>query len=299
MRFAVVLNNQAGTDSENLRKVRLLGNLTSILKAAGHTCHGVICEGGELDAKLKHAVAKGVDVLVVGGGDGSLCAAANVLANTSVALGILPMGTLNHLAKDLDIPLDLNQAIELLLSGNIRNIDVGEVNGKVFVNNASVGLYPAAVGRRERIRSLANWSKWPAMVVAMGYSLKAMRTYRLRLVTVNSDDLFRTSLFFVGNNEYQFQIPEVGSRACLDRGCLGLAVLRVRSLRILLGLVWHLILGKFDQAPEVDCRCLGAFELHSKRKRLRVALDGEAAFMRPPLRFRSLPGSLKVIAPDM
>src|SRR5476649_731552 len=108
----------------------------------------------------KRALARGVDAVVAGGGDGTINAVASVLAGSSVALGVLPLGTLNHFAKDLNIPLDLDQAIATIARGTTAQVDVGDVNGRIFVNNSSLGLYPHIVRARDQQQRRLGRGKW-------------------------------------------------------------------------------------------------------------------------------------------
>ncbi|MBC7945562.1 MAG: sphingosine kinase [Burkholderiales bacterium] len=156
------------------------------------------------------------------------------LAGTGAALGVLPLGTLNHFAKDLGIPLELEAAAGNLLSGQIVRVDVGEVNGRVFLNNSSLGLYPRVIRQREITREQLGWGKWPAFVWA---SLVMPRRYPLLEVCLRVRGTRmrrRTPFIFVGNNEYQIEGFDLGARQRLDGGHLSFYIARdVRRLGLL------------------------------------------------------------------
>jgi diacylglycerol kinase family enzyme len=163
----VVLNASAGT-----LEARGGENLGDAL-ASAFEHHGIAAtlealSGPDLQAAAERAVQRvreqELDALVVGGGDGSIRTVADVLAGTGVPLGILPLGTLNHFARDLGIPTDLKEMVALIAAGKTRSIDVGEVNGETFINNSFIGLYPYLVLERERKRSLQGLSKWRSRV---------------------------------------------------------------------------------------------------------------------------------------
>jgi len=121
----------------------------------------------ELVDAAKQLVGERAPLLVAGGGDGTMNAVASVLAGSDTALGVLPLGTLNHFARDLRLPLALDAAVETVVQGRRKSIDVGEVNHRVFVNNSSLGLYPAMVHQREKLRRRLGGGKWHAMLRAM------------------------------------------------------------------------------------------------------------------------------------
>lgn len=137
-------------------------------------------DGRELADAVRTAASSNAEVVVVGGGNGSISTAAGVLAGGTKPLGVLPLGTLNHFAKDLGIPLTLDDAVETIARGHVRQVDVSEVNGRVFVNNSSIGLYPRAVAVRDQHRAQHSWSKWPAMVYG---SFTVVREFRLLRVS--------------------------------------------------------------------------------------------------------------------
>src|SRR5947199_3052283 len=108
-------------------------------------------EGSELTELARSAVSNGARAVVAGGGDGTVSAVASALVGTDKALGVLPLGTLNHFAKDLCIPLEVVGAARNVCEGREVSVDVGEVNGRVFINNSGLGLYPHIVRRREKL----------------------------------------------------------------------------------------------------------------------------------------------------
>lgn len=121
--------------------------------------------------------------IVVAGGDGSVSAAAGVLAGTGTTLGVLPCGTLNHFARDIGMPGGIEAAVAALVGGVTARVDVGEVSGRVFVNNSSVGIYTAIVADRDRQRREHGRGKWLALAIAGG---RALRHYRRRRLTISS-----------------------------------------------------------------------------------------------------------------
>jgi diacylglycerol kinase family enzyme len=264
----------------------------------------VLCAGSEIAREARAALGEAragrrFDAVVVGGGDGSVGAAAGVLAGTDTSLGVLPLGTLNHFAKDLGLPLDLDAAVGVIAAGRVRRVDVGEVNGRVFVNTSSVGLYADMVADRDRQRRDSGRGKWPATLLA---AWRALRRFPLRRLSIRAEgwtEPCRTPLVFVGNNVYEVSLPNPGGRAALDRGELCLYVVRHCGRWGLLRLAARAALGRLDQERDFELRSVTEAEIRSwARWPLRVAADGEVAALRPPLRYRTRPGALRVLAPE-
>src|SRR4029450_8027864 len=153
------------------------------------------------------------------GGDGTVSCAASVMAGGEKPLGILPLGTLNHFARDIGLPTDLDAAAAAISAGRWRDVDVGEVNGRVFVNNCSLGVYPEAVRGRESRRDRGA-PKWPAMLQAMRDALRRLPLLRLTLRTDDTTMRVATPLLRVVNTRSQTALLRLGQRQSLDEGRL-------------------------------------------------------------------------------
>lgn len=234
------------------------------------------------------------ELVVVGGGDGTLGGAAGELAKRGAALGILPLGTRNHLARDLGVPLDLGEAAKLIAARPIRRIDLARVNGHAFVNNASVGAYPELVAERDR----RDAPKWLATLPATLAVLKRLRHHRLRLEMDGTGQPIATPLLFVGNNRYALDAGRVGTRAALDDGVLSVLAVAAKRRRELIGFVVRTLLGRAD--PERDFAAIGdapALTVTGHARTIAIALDGELERLTLPLRFVLEPRALAVVAP--
>ena len=199
---------------------------------------------------LREAAAKAAeefDVVAAMGGDGTVNAVAGALAGTPTPLLVLPAGY--HFARDLGLPLDPAEAALLVRDGARREVDVGEVNGHVFVNNSSIGAYPLTVALRERLQDERGGGKWTAM------SRAALRTFRRsrRCACASCDDgEVSTPFVFVGNNVYAERGARgAGERERLDAGCLGVLTVRPRRWREGLRVRSLGALGRLDDAGTV------------------------------------------------
>ena len=258
--------------------------------------HVVVCSGKELSPSAARAAAENSQPVVAGGGDGTINAVAGALAGTNIALGVLPMGTLNHFAKDVGVPLSLEAAVRNIFTGRVTNVDVGEVNGRVFVNNSGVGLYPHLVREREEEQRHGH-VKWVAFVLAVGSVLRRYSRLRVRLHMDEAEALARVTPFlFVGNNRYEIAGLEIGRRTSLDSGRLWVCTAQRTGRRNLLRMALRALIGR------VTDRELNAFEVEeiwvqTGTPRVNVSTDGEVNLLDAPLHYRIRPHALGVVVP--
>jgi len=280
--------------------------VTELFAAADVDAHVVLLpSGAHAPDAAREAHAAGACAIVAGGGDGTVNAVASVIAGTNTALGVLPLGTLNHFARDAGIPLDLEAAVATVVAGHIRQVDTGEVNGRTFVNNASIGIYPDIVIERERLRQLGH-RKWIAFVLASARILRRYRRLVVRLAARrqgsgqagDASDRARTAFLFVGNNEYHVDGLSLGARDRLDGGRLFAYLAPRVHTRELPKLFALALAGRARKRQVLESIAAEQLDVATPgRRRLRVAIDGEVLVMRGPLHFRARPASLRVIVP--
>ena len=292
----VIINGAAGTalGHEDVGRAA-----SEAFKACGEGVSVSVARGGdELEELTRRALGNGARSLVAAGGDGTVSAVASLVAGTGRALGVLPLGTLNHFAKDLHIPLELDAAARTVCEGRVAEVDAAEVNGRLFINNSSLGLYPRIVRRRERMQEREGSGKWPAFLRA---ALAVLRRYPFLRVRLNADgrEIVRLTPFvLVGNNEYEVDGLGLGGRRRLDSGHLSLYVAHRTGRLGLLRLALRALFGRLREAEDFDALSAEEIWVGTQRpRRLPVALDGEVTLMKTPLRYRSLPGALRVIVP--
>lgn len=300
LRISVLLNAAAGT-AARLENEKLGAEIVTAFAQHGMAATLTFLGGDELrdaaENALRQAQDSELDAVAVGGGDGSIGTVASVLAGSDVPLGILPLGTLNHFARDLGIPFAVEPAVAIMAAGHTHTVDLGEVNGRIFINNSSIGIYPMLVLDRERRRALHGLPKWLAMIPATFRALKHFPRRRLRIRAAGSTQPYRSPLLFVGNNEYQITPRALGQRERLDAGELCFYVARTQSR---LGLVWlglRAVFGRTDQVHDLRIFKVIKGDVDAHASRLPVACDGEVEVMRTPLHYRSKPGALRVFTP--
>jgi diacylglycerol kinase family enzyme len=250
-------------------------------------------EPGDIAARARQAASRG-DVLVAAGGDGTVGSVAGVAVEAHATFGVLPMGTLNHFAKDVGLPLDLEEAVSVIVAGHVRLLDVGDVNGRIFVNNSSVGLYPRMVLER-KVEQRRGRRKWAAFAVAM---LRTWRDYRMvvaRLVVDGKEAVVRTPFIFVGNNQYQAEGFQLGGRSKLDEGRLSIFVAPDAGRFEILALPLRALTNRLSSATPFAGFHADAVAVDMSRRRVSVALDGEVAILNAPLVYRIRPRVLRAL----
>lgn len=289
----VIINARSGaSDKEEVRR----------LLAEGFALNGVAFDisiarnGAEVAQLARQAAREDWGVIVAGGGDGTINTVAAAVLDSEKSLGILPLGTLNHFARDLRIPLELDAAARALTSGKFVSVDVGEVNGQIFVNNSSLGLYPTIVHEREKQQRLG-MGKWPAFFWA---SVAAFRRYPfldVRLRAREKDFQLKTPFVFIGNNEYLMESLNIGARERLDGGMLSVYVTDRTSRLGLVKLAVRALFGRLRNDKDFLALSTDEVQIQTRHKSMSVAFDGEVRVTKPPLHYRIRRQALRVIIP--
>lgn len=300
MQICVLVNGGAGSVDDGDEDGQV-ADITEAFAAAGAEADVQVVAPARFAATMRRLWDgdRRPDAIVVAGGDGTVNCAAAEAVGTDLVIGVLPLGTFNHFAKDLGLPTDLPGAAAALVSGEIRSVDVGEVNGRVFVNNSALGVYPEMVALRDRIRDQRGWGKIRAVPVAALHVLRSFPVHRFDLHGSDgfSRDRVRTPFVFVGNGAYDDSSGKVGERGSLVDGHLGLYVARVVSRWGLVRTIARTVTSGTQAARDLDRAEVSELVVSGRVKRLRVALDGEVCWLRTPLRYKTCPGALRVLAP--
>lgn len=295
MRLALVINRSAGS-FRRLPLEATVAALRDALSAQGHRVETDICGKRDLPASLALWKRRDdIDAVVVGGGDGTFLTAILAGLGHDKPLGLLPLGSLNLLARDLGLPLDPLAAARCLSRCHIGEIDLAQVNGLPFAIWASLGMHPRVVRRRDKLQA-GGMGKWPAFALA---ALRAFRRYPLMQVSLTvrgQTTTVRTPIVVISNNAWAatpLHLPPL--RANLDRGELMVHVARTTSRLGLLWLAVNAFLGRWRVARMLDMFAVEDVVVTGRKTRLMVSLDGEVTVLRSPLVFRTQPKSLKVL----
>ncbi len=289
------MNAGAGSIGDERRDQRI-AEIEAAFTAAGADVEVIPCAGKDLTETARRAAASGVDVVVAAGGDGTVSAVATALAGGTVPMGVLPLGTLNHFARDLGMPDEIDAAAQRIVAGEIAHVDVGEVNGRCFVNNSSIGLYPEIVLSREAEQKRTGRRKYWAMAIAAWRVLRRFPLLAIQVVTARGSLTSTTPFVFVGNNEYQIEALTLGQRARLDGGRLSMYLVRCHGRLRMFWLMVRALLQRLDSVRDFEATTAAELSVRlGRNRRLHVAADGEVVEMRSPLRYRIRAGALPVM----
>jgi diacylglycerol kinase family enzyme len=290
----VLLNRGGGAFA---RDPQLADKVADALQGAGIEAQLELLGGRDYAVRCQAIAERGDPLLVVGGGDGTISAAASALAGTDTSLGILPLGTLNHFARDLGIPNALDAAAQLIAERTEHRVDVAEMNGRVFINNSAIGLYPLMVVDRDLQRRRLGRSKRLAMMVASARTLARFGHQRLTLTANDRQARLDTPLLFVGNNDYRLDLGAPGRRESLEDGRLCVLVMRKKTRRGLMAAIVRALFNRTRADDMVRLDDVDRLRVDSRRAKLPVSLDGEVVRAEPPLDYRIRKKALRVIAP--
>lgn len=271
---------------------------TALKTAARETDLDVLDVGPGLDiaGTIRQRMHTGQKIFVAAGGDGTVTHVVQPLVNTDAVLGVLPVGTYNHFARDLGIPLDWREALDVTMNGATRQIDTGRVNDRFFVNNVSLGLYPELVARREA--KGRDYPRWKARLQAAWSTLRSYPHVTVNLETAHHQQAIRTHVLMVSNNPYDLsRLGVEAQRGTLSAGTLSVYWLPHMPRIALVRFGAHYLAGQVKKTPGFRSFHTLRMKVHSAHKSLRVGIDGEVFTLATPLTIISVPASLLVKVP--
>ena len=287
MTIPVFLNPGAGRADE-VRKA-IAGLDTLVLRET---------DPADLARAITSAMREGARRIAIAGGDGSISSAAAVLVGTEVSLAIIPAGTLNHLAKDLEVPLDLREAASTAASGNVITIDAGRAGDRIFLNTSSVGAYVLFVKTRDRLERRLGYHL--ASFVAAVRLFYRLPVYTVRLDVDGQERRYVTPIVFIGVGERETKLPELGGRVEGGRRGLHVMVVQGRGRARLLALAFAAVakgLRSVSRGPMVDAFLLDRFGVEHTAEKARIAADGEIIDTTGTLEYTLLRDAVRVVVP--
>ena len=293
MKIGIFLNNSAGSIKENDYPP---SRLKEIFKSLNVEAEVIEVEGEITNDSIRILTYKGVEAIVAAGGDGTVSTVASALSGMQIPLGIIPLGTLNHFAKDMNIPLQIEEAAKVIAKNKLLKVDTGEVNEKIFINNSSIGFYPKLVKHRDKeIETLGN--KWVSMFKAFIIIFIKMPVMRIKIISDESHIHCTTPFVFIGNNEYEMSLFNLGSRLTISGGTLSLYYPIVTGRLSMLRFFFHALINKLNQQKDFKIEFVTGLTIESKKSVLEVSLDGEVYSLKTPLNYKIRPLDLTVIVP--
>jgi diacylglycerol kinase family enzyme len=245
---------------------------------------------------VRRAVAEGARRVVVAGGDGTVSAAAAAIATTDVELAIVPAGTLNHFARDHGIPTRVAEACDVARSGRIDHADVAWVNGRLFLNTSSVGVYANFVRVRERLEPRLGY--WLASALSMIRTFARVKPFNVSFETAGIQRTYKTPLVFIGLGERELKLPTLGRRLEDGRAGLHVMVVRGRTRARMFALSFAAAargIGALARTPHFDSFIVTTCTIEQRHSK--IAVDGEIVKMESPLEYQLGKGSLKIVVP--
>lgn len=276
-----------------------------VLQEGGRDFEFLQCEASEsIDMLARRAVEQAKarqGVVVAAGGDGTINAVANAVLGSGCPFGVLPQGTFNYFGRDNAISQDSGRAAQVLLRGCISPVQAGKVNGRLFLVNASVGLYPQILEDREAWKAQFGRSRFVAFISGMATLLQARGQLDLRIDSAGQAAFLRTPTLFVGNN--RLQLVQAGIDAqhtdAVANGQLTAVAVRPIGTLALFGLLVRGVLGRLGEAENIRSFSFRRLTVTPRRmKRIKVATDGEIVWMRTPLVFEVAPEPLLLLIPS-
>jgi diacylglycerol kinase family enzyme len=295
--LAILMNSRAGHEHGGDVETQV----RDALKAAGRTFDWIDAASIGMASALRRAsacAAKGNGTLVAIGGDGTINSAAAAAIEAGIPLGVIPRGTFNYFARALDIPLDVTEATQALLSGRMREVQVGSVNGRIFLVNASLGLYPQLLEDREAFLQRAGRNRPLALLSSLLLALRGWR--QLRVESGSEVPALRTPTLFICNNRVQLERLGFDEEllSALQHGRLvGLNAQAITTLQML-ALILRGAVGRLGDADRVERFSFSRMVVRPPgRRRMKVAVDGEVLRLQTPIVIEVLPQPLRVLAP--
>lgn len=291
-RLALILNPGSGKKDAQARVAGIRAGLEGRTRefAVYQVTHGA-----QIADAAKRAVADGADIVAAFGGDGTQNAVAGALRGTNTVMAVLPGGTFNYFARELGVGQSLEDAIAAIHAGHVEPRNLGEMNGRIFLNNASLGVYPQILEARESIyrrlgrsRMAAYWS----VIVALNDMRAPME---LHVNTAEGRRDYVTPLVFVAHSAYQLESLGLEGAEMITQGHFAVFVLRNLQRRGLMLAALRLAMGRASHGDDFDLLVADALTIDAGHKSKLVAIDGEKARMTAPFELRVLPDALRVI----
>ncbi|MFH7765281.1 diacylglycerol/lipid kinase family protein [Acinetobacter sp. BSP-28] len=299
--LSLIYNEKSGFHAANKDEIyeQLMTNLTA---------YGYEIQAFEISAEAdfnsfmdriiaRHQQAEEIGIVVAAGGDGTLNTVATKLVGTEIPMGIFPLGTFNYVARLLNIPLDLLKAADVIATGKIRTVHVAQINDHIYLNNASLGLYPLFIQRRELYNRRFGRFALHAYTSALDVLIRDRKELKLEVEIDGKKYPVKTPLIFFGNNQLQLAEMNLRIAKCAELGKVAGVVVAKSDKPTLFKILWQLIRGNLDHAPDVYSFSADKVKIHSKAKKLTLALDGEIVEMQPPLHISVRKHALKVMVP--
>ena len=291
----VIMNRDSGAAD----KAALTTEIETAFKAHGWQTDFILAGRHDLHNQTQQVVAQAPGAIVVAGGDGTINTVASTCVEAKRPLGLIPAGTFNYVSRNLGVPTEVAQAVAVITNGWVRQVDIGEINGRIFLNNAGIGLYAQMLERREQDKRRFGRRRLVAFFSGMRSLLSSHPQYAVELVADGQTARHLTTTVFFGCNALQLEDFNVTAAECLRHQKLAVLVLKLHSRWEVTVAACAALLGRLDEASTTEAFCASSIRVQTRRRTLKVAIDGEIVLLRSPLDVTLRPGALQVFAPAL
>ncbi|MBA2434445.1 MAG: hypothetical protein H0V54_05055 [Chthoniobacterales bacterium] len=290
----IILNARSGSQqAQDSREI-----LEKVFGESGRTFGISVATGAEIGRVAEEKAKSDCEILVAGGGDGTICGVAEAARKHGKTLGVLPLGTFNYFAKNLGLPLELEEAARVILEGEPVGASVLDLDGRLVLNNSSIGIHPAVLLKRRKLYRRWGRNQLNAYLSVLITAFQPPPRLRVRLATDEGEIVRETPLLMICANAFQMEAFSLGGKECLAEEKFALYVARMSGRFTIFRLGLRTLIGCLR--PEVDYEVICASDVTIetlRRRRLRAAVDGELERLDSPMRFRIAPRQLRVLAP--
>jgi diacylglycerol kinase family enzyme len=289
----VIINRDSGAAD----KSALTRAIETEFTAHGWQVEFIMVGRDDLRSRTRRTVDQARGALVVAGGDGTINAVASACVEVNRPLGILPAGTFNYVARNLGVSTEISQAVSVIVNGRAQAVDVGEINGRIFLHNAGFGLYTRMLEQREQDVRRFGRSRLIAFISGIRCLLSSHPLFAVELVVDGRTELHVTTTLFFGCNALQLEELSVEAANCLRHHQLAVLSLKLHNRWEVAAAAGAGLLGKLDRVKTTEAFCASALRVSTRRRAIKVVIDGELVLLRPPLDVRFRPCALMVFAP--
>ena len=294
--YTVIINGNAGVLVEEDQE-SVIDRIRGAFANEGVDVDIQVMTGDALGTAIAKAGESQGDRIIIGGGDGTVNAGARKAAATGKILGILPMGTLNLYARDLGIPLDLEEAVHALIRGEVRHVDYAEINGNLYLCNSMLGILPPLMEQREKLRGAPALQRYGSLLRMIARILQRNPRFYIKMHMEGKTREMKVRGVIVCNNEYHDAHSLFPHPTPLDAGKLTVYLTRDPTRLGVLMIALRVFLGTWQKEHDIQEYATTKVVISTRRKQVSTVTDGEILKLKPPLTYQIIPRGLRVMMP--
>ncbi len=290
----VILNAKSGSQKSDEARAAI----EKVFRDSGRPFHITTAMGDRLNEVTEEKAASDCDVLVAAGGDGTICCVAEAALRSGKTLGVIPLGTFNYFAKNLGIPVEPEEAAKVILDGETVRAPVLDLDGRLILNNTSIGIHPAVLLKRRQMYRRWGRNQISAYASVLLTAFQPPPRLRVRLATEEGEVVRETPLVMICSNAFQMEAFALAGKECLEDRKFALYVARMAGRATILRHGLRALFRRLRPKIDYEVICTSDVTIETlRRRRFRAAVDGELERLESPLHFRVGSKELCVLAP--